>query len=302
MAAAAPSSSDSPKRILDERGLRPRKHLGQNFLVDPRVAARIAASLPEGSHAIEIGGGTGSLTAALLSRARSTVVVELDRGLAGVLRERFAGDARCSVVEGDALSFDLAGALSRAPPPRAVCGNLPYYITTPLLERVFAAADWWETAVFMVQREYGRRLSAEPGGKEYGSLTVFAAYHCHIEHLFDVGAGGFYPAPEVASSVIRLRPRRDRAAGVRDEGLFLGLVRAAFAQRRKMLLNSVAGSTWDHADNVKATLRAGLQAAGLDAAVRAERLGLQDFIRLANALHDAGFPTPGVVDVPAPSP
>ncbi len=293
----------SPKRLLAERGLSPRKRLGQNFLLDARFARRIVAALPPGSFVVEIGGGTGALTAALTEVARCIDVLEIDRGLAAILRERFAEDAeRVRVREVDALEFDIAGALLREAAPRAVCGNLPYYITTPLLERIMACADAWETCVLMVQREYGRRLTASPGTADYSSLTVFVNYHCRVEHLFDAGAAGFYPAPAVASSVVRLTPKRDRAAGVRDPDLLLWLARAAFAQRRKTLANSVISRLAAPSPELKLRhytggrareeIEGALRSIGLDANVRGERLSLDDFICLANALDAQGFRAP----------
>lgn len=287
----------SPKRLLAERGLSPRKRLGQNFLVDQRFAGRIAGVLPVGSYVVEIGGGTGALTAALLAVARGVDVLEVDRGLAAILRERFADAPSVRVIEQDALEFDLAGALSREAAPRAVCGNLPYYITTPLLERIVACSDEWETSVLMVQREYGRRLSAAPGTSDYSSLTVFVKYHCRVEHLFDAGAGGFYPAPAVASSVMRLTPKRDRDAGVRDPELVLWLSRAAFAQRRKTLVNSVlsclaAQDVDRNAPLGRDAFENAVRSIGKDANIRGERLSLDDFIKLANALHAQGFRVP----------
>ncbi|MBV8280914.1 MAG: ribosomal RNA small subunit methyltransferase A, partial [Candidatus Eremiobacteraeota bacterium] len=234
----------SPKRVLDARGLRPRKRLGQNFLVDSRFAARIAQALPEDAHVLEIGGGTGTLTAALAAHARSVDVLEIDRGLVDVLRERFAADAkRVRIVEADALDADLPALLQRHRPPRAICGNLPYSITTPLLERIVDAAPSWDCAVVMVQREYAKRVAARPGTPEYSSLSVYVRHHCEVEHLFDVGASGFYPAPAVASSVMRLRPKALPDAELSDRAAFLWIVRAAFAQRRKTLANSIAAQT-----------------------------------------------------------
>lgn len=277
----------SPKRTLLDRGLKPRKRFGQNFLVDARFAARVASAVPEGAFVIEIGGGTGALTTAIAQRARAVVVLEIDRDLAGILRERF-GDAGSTVTvnDCDALEYDFGRELRAQPSPRAICGNLPYNITTPLFERIIQASDAWEVAVLMVQREYGKRLVARPGTPEYGSLTVFVAYYCTAEKLFDVGAGGFYPPPAVASSVVRLTPRPNRAAGVRDEGLLLRLIRAAFAQRRKTLANCIeARATGPEA---RAPITAAIQATGLDPSIRGERLGLGDFKRLANALSEGG--------------
>jgi 16S rRNA (adenine1518-N6/adenine1519-N6)-dimethyltransferase len=260
-------------------------------LVDPRFAQRIAALLPAGAHVIEIGGGTGALTAALVQSARELDALEVDKGLAEILRERFAGDSRVRIHQTDALEYDLAGVLTHTPPPRAVCGNLPYYITTPLLERIVACSDDWEACVVMVQREYGRRMAARPGTPEYSSLSVFVAYHCDVEHCFDAGAAAFYPAPAISSTVLRLTPKRDRAAGVRDPDLLLWLVRAAFAQRRKTLINSVT-SQLTSTDASKSLIEDALRSIGSRSDIRGERLSLADFIRLANALQAQGFRAP----------
>lgn len=280
----------SPKRILEARGLRPRKRFGQNFLVDPRFAARIADALPAQAYVIEIGAGTGALTAALLARARRVDAFEIDRGLVEVLRERFAGeDDRIRIVAADALEADFAARLKRHARPRAICGNLPYSITTPLLERIIAAAPAWDAAVVMVQREYAKRMTARPGTSDYSSLTVFVTHFCDVEHLFDAGASGFYPAPAVASSVIRLRPRTATGQEPADRKTFLWIVRAAFAQRRKTLANSIASQT----DGLsREDVERAAQRAGLAPGIRGEKLAHDDFVRLAEALRAQGFRAP----------
>lgn len=280
----------SPKRSLDARHLRPRKRFGQNFLTDPRVAERIARVLPADAYVIEVGGGTGALTAALLQRARSVTCLEIDRGLSAILRERFAGQLdRLRIITQDVLQFDLAADLREREAPRAVCGNLPYYITTPIIERTVEASGLWDSSVFMVQREYARRLVARAGSPEYGSLTVFAAYFCSVEKLFDVGAAGFYPAPRVSSSVVRLTPKAPQRVGVCDEGLLLWLIRAAFGQRRKTLVNSVLARIPGETPRMRKIVESALQTVGLAATVRGERLTLADFCALADALAEQGF-------------
>jgi 16S rRNA (adenine1518-N6/adenine1519-N6)-dimethyltransferase len=277
----------SPKRILDARHLRPRKRFGQNFLTDPRVAERIALALPANAYVIEIGGGTGALTAALISHARAVTTLEVDRDLCAVLHERFDERAQhLQIVSGDVLQFDLPGDLRSHKPPRALCGNLPYYITTPILERIFEASDTWECAVLMVQREYARRLVARPGTPEYGSLSAFAAYYADIEKLFDVGAAGFYPPPDVASTVVRLKPSSARRLDARDEKFLLWLIRAAFAHRRKTLVNSVLERIPAESGNMRKTLESAMRRAGLSPSVRGERLTLADFCTLADTLKE----------------
>ena len=210
----------SPKRTLAQRGLRPRKRFGQNFLVDQRFARRIAGEIAPGSSVLEIGGGTGALTAALAQSARSVDVIEIDRGLVEVLLTRFppvvperSSGSSVNIIAGDALELDLRALLEARPRPRAICGNLPYSITTPLIGRIVACADVWDEAVLMVQREYARRLTAKPATSDYSSLTLFVSYYCDVEHLFDVGASGFYPAPAIASTVLPC----DRSCAIRPE-------------------------------------------------------------------------------------
>ena len=287
---ASDEDFSSPKRILDARHLRPRKRFGQNFLTDPRVAQRIAAALPSRAYVVEVGGGTGALTAALLQHARGVTTLELDRDLAVVLGERFAtaGD-RLRIITGDVLQFDLLADLQSQEAPRAICGNLPYYITTPIIERIFESGDIWQCAVLMVQREYARRLTARAGTPEYGSLSVFAAYYADIEKLFDVGAAGFYPAPDVASSVVRLTPKAARRSSVRDERLLLWLIRAAFSHRRKTLVNSVLERAGEEAGSLRKVIESAVVQAGLSPSVRGERLTLADFCALADALKQQGL-------------
>ena len=280
------SRTHSPKRLLIERGLRPRKRFGQNFLVDPRFAQAVAAALPASAFVVEIGAGTGSLTAALAAHARKVVALEIDRDLVAILRKRFDDESGVTIVEHDALRFDLRAALAAERPPRAVCGNLPYNITTPLIEEALDAIDAWEAAVFMVQREYAKRLVAAAGTPEYGSLTLFVSYFCRVEKLFDIGAAGFYPAPDVASAVIRLTPKGSRDAAVTDERLLLTTIRAAFAQRRKTLSNCIAAAS---PSARRERIDAAIRDAGLDPGIRGERLTLDDFRRLTAAFSAAGI-------------
>lgn len=278
-----------PKQLLAERNLKARKRFGQNFLTDPAVAARIAATLPPHAHVVEIGGGTGTLTAALLETAAHVTVLEIDCDLTTLLQERFAGAPQLTIVSGDALQFDFSARLRAHAGPRAIVGNLPYNITTPLLERIFDSAHDWDTAVLMVQREYARRLTARPATPAYGSLTLFATHFCSLQKVFDVGAAGFYPAPNVASTVVRLTPRPRGEQTVSDERLLLRLIRAAFAHRRKTLVNSLLDESPGENGATRNLVETALAQADLDLRVRAERLSLHDFSRLSEALAAAGF-------------
>jgi len=261
-------------------------------LIDAKFAERVAAALPRGASVIEIGAGTGTLTAALATRARSVTALEIDLDLAEILRDRFsAASDEVRIVAADALAFEFEATLKAQQRPRALAGNLPYYITTPLIERALRCADWWDAAVLMVQREYGRRLTAAPKTPDYGSLTVFVGHYCRCETLFDIGAAGFYPRPNVASAVVRLAPRADRLVGVPDERLLLWLIRAAFAQRRKMFAKSAASGSPER--KARLAIERAMRAAGVPESARAEELALDDFRRVARALAEAGFAAPG---------
>jgi len=283
---AAHPAFSSPKQLLDARHLRPRKRFGQNFLNDPRIASRIAAALPEDAFIIEIGGGTGTLTIALAGIARELVVVEIDRDLSALLRDRFGGSPNVRILTKNILELDLSHVLADSDPPRAVCGNLPYYITTPILEQLLQTAAIWQCAVLMVQHEYAQRLVARAGTAAYGSLSVYASYFVDIEKLFDVGAAGFYPNPQVRSSVVRLSPKPKRAAAVRDEALLLWLIRAAFRHRRKTLVNSLLEALPHETRDAREGFEDVLTELGLDPRVRGERLTLADFCRLADTLKE----------------
>jgi 16S rRNA (adenine1518-N6/adenine1519-N6)-dimethyltransferase len=287
---ARSDGSTSPKQLLQARHLTPRKRFGQNFLSDSRVADRIASTLPPQAYVVEIGAGTGTLTQALLPRAEHLSALEIDRDLCELLEERFASaQDRLAIACGDVLDFDFEADLSVQNPPRVIAGNLPYYITTPILELIFEVSDFWEIAVIMVQKEYAQRLVAKPGTRSYGSLSVFAGYFARVERLFDVGAAGFYPAPKVASTVLRLTPRRERATMVSDERLLLWLIRAAFSHRRKTFVNSVLARLRGGDAVVRKGLESALAAGGFDPTIRGERLTLADFCILADTLSARGI-------------
>lgn len=248
-----------------------RKRFGQNFLVSPGVVAKIVEAIhPQaGDTLVEIGPGLGALTEPLLARLAHLHVVEIDRDLIARLRQRFSEEL-LTIHEGDALQFDFA---SLGPGLRVV-GNLPYNISTPLLFHLAACADGVRDMHFMLQREVVDRMVAAPGGAEYGRLSVMLQYRFEMERLFLVPPGAFNPAPKVESAVVRMIPRPRDALAASDEALLEDIVKSAFAQRRKMLRN---------------TLRERLQegdwaALGIDPMRRAEELAVGDYVRIANRL------------------
>ena len=250
---------------------RPRKRFGQHFLTDAHYLAKIVAAIDPraGEAMVEIGPGTGILTAELAKRIAPLHVVEIDRDLAAALRERFAPD-RVVVHEADALEFDFAS----LPAPLRVVGNLPYNVSTPILFRVAEIAARVRDCVFLLQKEVVERMVAKPATPEYGRLSVMLQYRFAMARQLRVPPGAFTPPPKVDSAVVRLKPLADDRPRARDEALLARLVAAAFEQRRKTLRNaakSVAGE-------------AAFQRAGIDPQRRGETLSVAEFIALADAV------------------
>lgn len=269
------------KRALAERGLAPLKRMGQNFLVRTDLAARIVehCRIEADDVVVEIGPGAGALTPGLAARARAVIAVEKDTGLAALLREELAEQPHVEVVEGDFLAFDLAAAAHAHRAERlVVVGNIPYNITTPLLERIFAHKRVVTSAVLLVQKEYAERLAAAAGTPAYGSLTLFARYHALLEPLMTLRAPAFWPRPDVDSMLVRFRMRGEAPVEAGEEMLFR-VIRGAFQMRRKQLANTLASTLGLERDGVERLCRA----AGIDGRRRGETLTLEEFARLARA-------------------
>jgi 16S rRNA (adenine1518-N6/adenine1519-N6)-dimethyltransferase len=248
------------------------KRLGQHFLHDPAVIRRIVDAIrPVATDAmVEIGGGPGALTAPLVERLEHLDVVELDRELAAELPSRVAHPERLVVHHADALRFDFTS-LARGPRSLRVVGNLPYNISTPLLFHLLATGNSIKDLHVMLQREVVERITAKPGGKEYGRLTVMLALWARSEVCFDVGPGAFKPPPKVWSTVLRLVPHAAPPFEVADHDRFATLVAHLFSMRRKQLGRSLKG---------KLTAEQ-IASVGIDPAARPETLAPADFARLA---------------------
>lgn len=253
-----------------------RKRFGQNFLVSDGIVRKIvdAVAARPGDTVVEIGPGLGALTTQLLDRCDRLDVVEIDRDLIARLRERWPAE-RLVIHEGDALAFDFA-TLRREGSRLKIVGNLPYNISSPLLFHLVRYAAQVHDMHFMLQKEVVDRMVAEPGGGDYGRLSVMLQYHFHMERLFVVPPGAFNPPPKVDSAVVRLVPKVSHGgtAPLRDEGLFARVVAAAFSQRRKMLRNTLRGIAGETQ----------LEALGIASTARAEDIAVDDYVRLANAL------------------
>jgi 16S rRNA (adenine1518-N6/adenine1519-N6)-dimethyltransferase len=253
---------------------RHKKQLGQHFLHERGVVDRIIAAVDPkpGDRLVEIGPGGGALTLPLLQRHGSLTVIEFDRDLIEPLARLTAPLGELRIIHADVLTVDL-GELADSGELRLV-GNLPYNISSPILFHALEHAQHVRDMHFMLQKEVVDRMAAAPGSKVYGRLSVMLQACCEVTPLFRVGPGAFTPPPKVDSAVVRLVPRPVSAIGIVDRSLFARLVRDAFGQRRKTLRNAVASLS----------TTAQLLDAGIDPGLRAEQVGVDGFIRLANAL------------------
>lgn len=265
---------------------RAKKRLGQNFLVDESYARRIVGALGPraGETLVEIGPGRGALTSLLLGSGARVVAVEFDRELVAILRERFGGREEFKLVEADALEVDFCAAIEPAREARVVA-NLPYNISTAILQRLLEQRRCLAEFVLMLQREVVERITARPGESERGYLTVLVEAFCSAEALFDVPPGAFRPVPKVWSTVARLRRREGDAVGV-DEQSFTRLVGACFAQKRKTIQNNLRSAPEDLRALVESAggVNALLEAACVDPRRRAESLTLEEWAALARRL------------------
>ena len=272
--------------LLQRHGFHFSKAMGQNFLIEGWVPRDIAAAsgADENTGVLEIGPGIGPLTRELARRAGKVVSVELDRRLWPVLEETMAGCENFTLVQGDVMQQDLA-ALARehfGGLRPILCANLPYNITTPLLTRV-VESRCFDSVTVLIQKEVAQRICAAPGTADYGAFSVLMQYYTQPELLFTVPNTCFLPPPKVTSAVVRCITRKTPPVQVRSVDDFWRTVRSGFALRRKTLVNSLQ-TGWQLP---KEQLTAIVAACGLDPAIRGERLGLEEYARLSDALHEA---------------
>ena len=276
------ASPQVTQHILNRFKLRADKKLGQNFLIDENVVRQIveAAELSEADTVLEVGPGIGTLTQGLAESKAKVVAVELDTRLLPVLATTLEGYDNVRVVHGDILKVDIMEEVGA--PEFKVCANLPYYITTPIIFALLEKRLPMERLVAMVQKEVAERMAAQPGGKEYGALSVAIQYYTEPEIAFIVPPTSFIPAPAVDSAVIVCKRRSKPPVEVCDEALFFRVVKAAFSLRRKMLSNSLKNMGIKSEQVAK-----WLELAGVDGKRRAETLSLEDFAKLTNSFNEA---------------
>lgn len=273
------------RTALAAAGLQPQKRWGQHFLCDPAVARRIvdAARLEPDATALEIGPGLGALTDALAERAARLYLVEIDRGLAARLEERYAAQPQVRVLVGDVLALPLDALVPDD--DITVVANLPYNVSTPVLFRLLALRPRVRRAVLMLQREVAERLVAPPGGDARGALSVMVQTWATVRVAFAVSRRSFLPRPRVDSAVVVLDTAAAPRVPLADVELYEAVVRAAFGQRRKMLRNAVAVLAASRGID-STQLEARFAQAGVDPRARAETLALEDFARLVAAFAD----------------
>ncbi len=276
------------KKVMGEHGVTFSKGLGQNFLVNPTVCPRMADSVKNSSQGafgvLEIGAGVGVLTKELLERAQKVVCVELDTRLFPVLNDTLAGYDNLTLINEDILKADLEKIIAEHFEGMEifVCANLPYYITSPVIMRLLEEKLPFKKIIVMVQKEAGDRLCAQIGSRESGAVTVAVNYYAKAKKLFDVSRGSFMPSPRVDSCVIELDLTAKSDYYVADEKLFFKMVKSAFAQRRKTILNSISSGMG--VDKEKLTLA--IESACLPLTARAEALTMEELVNLSNKIYE----------------
>ena len=275
------------RELLNRHGFHFSKALGQNFLINPSVCPRMAEACGADGQTgvLEIGPGIGVLTHELAKRAARVAAVELDDRLLPVLQESLAEHTNIHIIHGDVMKIDLRKLIGEefAGLRVAVCANLPYYITSPILMLLLESRLPVDNITVMVQKEAAQRLSARPGTRECGAISLAVRYYAEPETLFPVSRGSFLPPPNVDSAVIRLHIRKEPPCEVNNEAAMFRLIKAGFGQRRKTLANSLTGAGLSKEQSLSL-----LHKADIPESSRAEQLTLQDFASLANAMEVIG--------------
>lgn len=278
------SDISTMKEILSRHGFTFSKALGQNFLINPSVCPRMAemCGVDDESGVLEIGPGIGVLTRELAKRSKKTVAVELDTRLLPVLAETLADYPNASVVHGDVMKLDLHQLIKEEFPGMkvAVCANLPYYITSPVIMKILEEKLPITALTVMVQKEAADRICAKPGTRACGAVSAAVQYYAEPEILFQVSRGSFMPAPNVDSTVIRLNVREQPPVKLSDEAHFFRLIKAAFGQRRKTVLNAVSSGM----GLPKAEVAKAMERAGIAPTARAEQMTLEMLADFSNEL------------------
>ncbi len=277
------------KELMAEFGISTKKKYGQNFLINDYVPIRIAQAGIDSSEdgVIEIGPGIGTMTVQLCGLAKKVVAFEIDNDLIPVLGRTLSEYDNVKVINCDILKADISKVIKEefdGCKSIRVCANLPYYITTPIIMELIEGGYPIDSITVMVQNEVADRLCSEAGDSEYGAVTASIAYHGKAIKLFKVGAGSFYPAPKVDSAVVRIDIYNKKPQEAKNEKILSRVIRGAFAQRRKTLINSLSG---EFRELSKEKLLECIEKAGFDGGVRGEKISIQGFVSIADAIYDS---------------
>ena len=272
------------KEIGEKYGFKFSKNLGQNFLTDKNIIDKIieGTGITEKDTVLEIGPGIGVITAEAAERGRRVIAVEVDSSLIPILEETLGEYSNVRIINEDVLKLDINRIIEEEQAEKVkIIGNLPYYITTPIIMKLLDEEVKAESITVMMQKEVADRIKAGPGSKAYGAISAAVQYYCTVEKIIDVPRTVFVPQPKVDSVVLKFKLREQKAAEVQDKRLFFECIKAGFGQRRKTLLNSlqtVRGTS-------KEVIAASLAAAGIDASRRAETLTLEEFEKISNEVY-----------------
>ena len=276
------------KEILSANGFTFSKSLGQNFLINPTVCPRMAEACgaDENTGVIEIGAGIGVLTAEAAQQAAKVVAIEIDSKLIPILDETLAEYDNVEVINQDILKTDLNGIIDEQRAKGSfsgdvkIIGNLPYYITTPIIMHILENSIRAESITVMMQKEVADRIKASPGNKTYGAISAAVQYYCEVEQVVSVPKEVFVPRPKVDSAVLKLTIRDKKPVDLIDEKAFFACIKSGFGQRRKTLLNSLTGTYGLPKDEIRRIL----EEAGIDPVRRAETLDMNEFAAIANGV------------------
>lgn len=274
------------REIEETYGFRFTKSLGQNFLTDKHIIDRIMEDSFVGREdlVIEIGPGIGVLTAEAAKRAKKVAAVEIDKNLIPILKETLKEHDNVAIINQDVLKTNLKDIAEtyRTEGKIRIIGNLPYYITTPIIMKILEDRVPADSITVMMQKEVADRIKANPGTKTYGALSVAVQYYCTVQQIISAPKEAFVPRPKVDSAVLRLDIRKEHPVSLKSEKMFFTCVKAGFGQRRKTLLNSLTGAAGIPKDGIREVL----EMAGIDPARRSETLDLQEFAAIANCMTD----------------
>lgn len=276
----APTSPLHPRNLLNFLGLSARKSMGQNFLVSEQVLEDIVRAAGVGSErwVLEVGPGLGALTAYLRQAGATVVALEKDRGLAAHLEKVFSDDPLVSIIQTDALEFDLTQLPAG---PAQVVANLPYNVAIPILFHLLSLGTRWESLHLMVQKEVAERMWAQADTEAYGALSINLQLLANVSEVLEVPRGAFFPAPKVTSTVVKIVPREKPPFDPGDRRIFDRMIKAAFGERRKTLRNALSSLF------PKAGVELALEQTGINGMRRGETLNIEEFCRLSHALASA---------------